>query len=388
MTRGCDELTVFCYSVKDAVSALKMEIEWDNKRSLNMQDVKVETSKNRTAESPCSSQDDLDDSFGTGIHYVKKLKLCFLGQMSGTDADNMKKELKRNIHHLVHEGLEYLALSVKNITDITGTLPSDMQRVNLQIIYSENPTQPEWENFCKVLTTIEVDSLYVVHTSSEDPIDLDYLFHFLTNNEVNLQVKSILVLYHGKVSADRVMTLLSKSLQYQIKSVRLTIFEIRSVTTLKSLLHSTNIQECSYETGQGFQEALAEKECKEILENSGIGRCSCSPSLCSLLRNILNRVSDFNKPLYWPCLKRVEDVEYLATDIFPIIQGKSEATANGIEFCVGIKDDVLKKRMFELIGNTKGIFHYEPDESSLQLLFLPATGRYVREHCRYHVYNR
>ena len=388
MTRGCNKLEIDCYSARDAVFALEKEKEWDNTFSLKARDVfQIQATEEAMTGSTSSFEDNLDDPINTGIHCIEELNLYFFQQISVNDADSIKEELKSNIDHFVHEALKLLTLSVESMTDITGILPSDMKLVKLQIFYSEKPTEIEWENFCRVLTTIRVDSLYAVHQESGETVDLDYLFHCLTKVEVNPKVKNSLLLMNGRVSAKRLMTLLSNPLQCKITLLHLTIVDIKTVTTLISLLDSTFLDNCSYEIEQGFCGAHAEKECKAILENFGICQCRCSPSLVKLLRNILNSASDFNKALYWPCLEKVEDVEYMALNILPLLQKKCETSTNGIDLRVHVGDDVMKTKMLELI-QTKGIVHHKPNDTSIQLVFPPATYRHVIEHCGYHVFER
>ena len=326
---------------------------------------------------------------------VKKLTVSIKGSYTKKDSSNAsciteanKKDLQGCFQNCIQIGLTSVELKVKSITQVVGIFPSNMDTVNLRIRFLENPVKSELNDWVSSFSSVCVKSLTFDAVHLDATVDFEDLFCVLCQNATILHIKTTLDIQCGRVSAERVLELMRMDLPYKLKVSVMELYGIQMLSTFKGLLTSKCLFCCTLKVEPGFQDSLTEDTCREVLEMEEVSDClSASPSVCDLLTSLLRRVTVCNKPLYWPDLEAVEDVEYVASDILPILQRKSEPGSNGIELRVDIGDEDLKKKMLEFIQTT-GIFHYEPDETSMQLFSPPATGRDVREHCRYYVFNR
>ena len=299
-----------------------------------------------------------------------------------------KKDLQRCFEHCIKSELTSVELKVKSIIEVAGIFPSNMDTVDLKIRFVENPMKGELRDWVSSFSSVCVKSLTLGALPLDSSVDLEDLFCVSCQNATILHIKTKLDIQYGRVSAERALELMRMDLPYKVEVDFMEVHGIQMLSTLKGLLTSKCLFCCTLKVEPGFQDSLTEDECREVLEMKEVNTClKASPSVCNLLTGLLSRVTVCSKPLYWPCLKRVEDVEYVASNILPILQRKIEPPPNGIALRVDIGDEDLKKKMLEFIQTT-GIFHYEPDETSIRLFSPPATGRDVREHCRYHVFNR
>ena len=326
---------------------------------------------------------------------VEELSVSLIGSNTETGSSHAfrtteatKKNLQRCFEHCIQRGLTFVDLTVKSISQVAGIFPSNMDTVDLKIGFLKKTMKGELNDWVSSFSSVCVKSLTLDALHLDVTVDLEDLFCVLCQNATILHIKTKLDIQHGRVSAESALELIQMDLPYKRKVYFMEVHGIQMLSTLKGLLTSKCIFQCTLKVEPGFQDSLTEDTCREVLEMEEFSDClSASPSVCDLLTSLLRRVTVCNKPLYWPDLEAVEDVEYVASDILPILQRKSEPASNGIELRVDIGDEDLKKKMLEFIQTT-GIFHYEPDETSMRLFFLPDTGRDVREHCRYHVFNR
>ena len=326
---------------------------------------------------------------------VEELSVFVKGRYNETSSSNAsritkatKQELQRCFEHCIQSGLRCVRLTVKSISQVLGIFPSNMDTVDLRIQFIETPMESELNDWVSSFSSVCVKGLGFAAACFDYRVDLEDLCCVLQKNANLLHIKSVLRILNSRVSAKRVIGWAKLKLPYHVRVSFMKVCGIGNFSTLNSLLTCGCLRNSTLSFEPGFQDSLTEEECREILEMKEVHTClKASPSVCNLLTSLLRRVTVCNKPLYWPDLKVVKDVEYVASNILPIIQRKNEAAANGIELCVDIKDDDLLKKMLELIQTT-GMYHYEPDETSMRRFFLPATGRDVREHCGYHVFNR
>ena len=383
VTRDGNTLDILCESIRDAVYALKTEKEWGNRPFSTVQGVRVETSEGAQSEpSTHPHHDDSGDSRKSPNHSLHEIQIV-LGR-SPTDDDTIKEELRSYIDHLVQEGLVKLGLAVNGAKDIIGILPSNMKTVNLVFNISGKHTLSEWKDFFSMLTGTTIGALII--KCGDSKADLNNFLQCFTQNITSLQINDCFMMLHGAVSAEKVMTVLEIPTKYQIGLIGLTVQGITSLTMLKSLLQSPILDDCSYEVGKLSLDALTEEECRDILENQKI---SHSPSLCELLKSLLDRVTDPNstKPLYWPICMTVENVEYLVTNIFPLLEQKSEISANCFELHVTIRNGNPETRILKAV-QPKSILARTMDFTLMALFFLPPSADDVGEHCRCHVINR
>ena len=384
--RDGNTLSIVCESIRDAVYALKTEKEWGNRPFSTVQGVRVETSEGAQSEpSTHPHHDDSDNYRKSPNHSLHRINLV-LGR-SPTDDDSIKEELRSHIDHLVHEGLVWFGLSVSSAKDIIGILPSNMKTVSLTFIISGKHTLSEWKDFFSMLTGTTIGALII--KCGDSKADLNDFLQCFTQNITSLQINNRFMMVHGTVSAETVMTVLEIPIKYQIRLNGLTVQGIISLTMLKSLLQSPILDDCSYEVGKLSLDALTEEECRDILENQKISHLEYSPSQCELLKSLLDRVTDPNntKPLYWPPLLTVEHVEYLVTIIFPLLEQKSEISANGFELHVTIRNGNPETRILKAV-QPKSLLARTMDFTLMALFFLPPSADDVGEHCRCHVINR
>ena len=313
---------------------------------------------------------------------VQKLSVSLGRSYNETDSSNAsriteatKKDFQRCLEHYIQKGLTSLMLTVKSIKQEAGIFPSNMDTVDLKICFLEKPIEGELRDWVSSFSSVSVKSLTLGACLLYSTVDLEDLFCVLCQNANILHIKTTLDIQHGRVSAERALELFLRDLSYEVRIGFMEVCGIEKFSTLKGLLTSKCLWRCTLKVEPGFPDSLTEEECREVLEMEEVRHClSASPSVCDLLTSLLSRVTVCSKPLYGPCLKRVEDVEYVASNILPILQRKSEPPPNGIELRVDIGDEDLKKKMLEFIQTT-GIFHYEPDKTSMQPF-------------RYHVFNR
>ena len=326
---------------------------------------------------------------------VEELTVSLKGPYTETGSSNAsciteatKKDFQRCFEHCIQSGLTSVDLIVKSISQVAGIFPSNMDAVDLKIVFFETPMESEINDWVSSFSSVCVKGLGFAAACLDNTVDLEDLCCVLQKNANLLHIKSVLRILSGRVSAKRVIGWAKLKLPYHVWVSFMKVCGIGNFSTLNSLLTCGCLRNSTLSLEPGFQDSLTEEECRDILEMKEVHTClKASPSVCNLLTSLLSRVTVCNKPLYWPDLKAVKDVEYVASNILPIIQRKNEAAANRVELCVDIKGDDLLKKMLESIQTT-GMYHYEPGETSMRRFFLPATGRDVREHCGYHVFNR
>ena len=339
-----------------------------------------------------------DIGLPTKGHYsptIENLSISLIGSYTVTGSSKgsqiteaTKKDLQRHFEHCIQSGLTSVTLTVNSISQVVGILPTNMDAVDLTIIFFETPMESEINDWVSSFLSVCVKRLTFAAACCDNTVDLEDLCCVLHQNANLLHIKSALRIVNARVSAKRVFGWAKLKLPYHIKIGSMKVCGVENFSILNSLLTSGCLSDSTLDLEPGFQDSLTEEECRDILGMKEVHTClTASPSVCNLLTSLLRRVTVCNKPLYWPDLKAVEDVEYVASNIFPILQRKSEAAANGVELCVDIKGDDLLKKMLESIQTT-GMYHYEPDETSMRLFSPPATGRDVKEHCGYHVFNR
>ena len=334
----------------------------------------------------------------TKAHYrptVEEISISIVRSVTKSGSSNgsciteaTKKDLQRCFEHCIQRGLTSVDLIVKSISQVAGIFPTNMDTVDLKIVFFETPMESELNDWVSSFSSVCVKGLGFAAACRDNTIDLEDLCCVLHQHANLLHIRSSLRIVNGRVSAKRVFDWAKLKLLYHVMLRSMKVSGIGNLSTLNSLLKSGCLSNSTLDLEPGFQDSLTEEECREILEMKEVHTClTASPSVCNLLTNLLRRVTVCNKPLYWPDLKAVEDVEYVASNILTILQRKNEAAANGVELCVDIKGDDLLKKMLESIQTT-GMYHYEPNQTSMRRFFLPPTGRDVREHCGYHVFNR
>ena len=301
---------------------------------------------------------------------VEKLSVSLKGSYTETGSSNVsciteatKKDLQRCFEQCIQRGLTSVRLAVKSITQVAGIFPTNMDMVDLKICFLENPVEGELNDWVSSFSSVCVNSLTLAALPLECTVDLEDLFCVLCQNATLLQIKTILDIQHGRVSAERALELIQIDLPYKLEVSVMEVFGVGMLSTLKSLLTSESLCFCALREGPGLQDSLTKDQCKEVLEMREVHQClSASPSKCDLLTGFLRRVTVCNKPLYWPVCHTLGEVDYVTDIIFPLLEEKCQLFASDYKIKIYVIGAEVHAQIVEIAQYMNIPYEYESDE--------------------------
>ena len=300
---------------------------------------------------------------------VKKLTVSLKGPYTKKDSSNAsciteanKKDLQGGFQSCIQIGLTSVELKVKSITQVAGIFPTNMDMVDLKICFLENPVKSELNDWVSSLSSVCVKRFTLDALHLDSTVDLEDLFCVLCQNVTLLQIKTTLDIYHGRVSAEGALELMRMDLPYKLKVYFMEVHGIQMLSTLKCLLTSKCLFDCTLKVEPGLQDSLTEDECREVLEMKEVNTClKATPSVCDLLTSLLSTVTVCNKPLYWPDCQTLEDVDYLTDTVFPLLEKKYQSSASEYKIKICMWNAEVHAKMVE-VSKTR---HIQCEEESV-----------------------
>ena len=298
----------------------------------------------------------------TKSHYsptVEKLSVSLQKSTTETGSSNLsciteetKKDLQRHFEHCIQRGLTSVRLAVQSISQVEGIFPSNMNAVDLEIALLENPMKGELNDWVSSFSSVCVKSLTLDAFHLDGTVDLEDLLCVLCQNATILHIKTKLVIEYGRVSAERALELIQKDLPYELEVYFMVVHGIQMLSTLKGLLTSKCIFQCTLKVEPGFQDSLTEDACREVLEMEEVSDClSASPSMCDLFTSIFRRVTVCSNTLYWPDCQTLEDVNYITDTLFPLLDEKCKSYKSDYKLRICMWNAEVHGKMAEIAQN-------------------------------------